>query len=82
MKEIIRRRTLGPGLDGQLGPSGQFVEVWATRRHHDYLRVIQLQGFHYFPNMVRRISGLLGLFPVHFRSNSGGKKGTCRILAY
>ena len=62
MKEIIRRRTLGaPGLDGQ---SGQFVEVWATRRHHDYLRVIQLQGFHYFPNMVRRISGLLDLFPV------------------
>ena len=62
MKEIIRRKTLDPGLCGRVG--GPFVEVWATRRHHDYLRVIQLQGFHYNPHMVRSTSGLIYLLPV------------------
>ena len=68
MKEIIRRKTLDPGLCGRSGP---FVEVWATRRHHDYLRIIQLQGFH----MVRCTSGLISLLPV----SEIGAKGAWKI---
>ena len=63
MKEIIRRNTLDPGIGGRSGP---FVEVWATRRHHDYLRIIQLQGFHYNFYTVRPTSGLISLLPVDF----------------
>ena len=68
MKEIIRRNTFDPGIGGRSGP---FVEVWATRRHHDYLRIIQLQGFH----MVRCTSGLIRLLPV----SVVGAKGAWKI---
>ena len=64
MKEIIRRNTLDPGIGGRSGRP--FVEVWATRRHHDYLRIIQLQGFHYNAYTVRPTSGLISLLPVDF----------------